>query len=97
MRFLENIAISFVISIAVAAAALFVYDRHISREIVVFDIPAYVDNARREFLKGDISEEVLKQRFAMLETHLKDMSKNKIILNKQAVIAGGRELSDEVQ
>ena len=96
-QFWETIAVSTVMSIVVAATALFVYDSYFKQEIVVFDVPAYVKVLKEKFLKGDISEEALKERFNHLDTRLKDISRKSIILNQQAVIAGGRELSDEIE
>ena len=93
-RFWERAVLSAVISVVVAIACLYVYDRNFTPQIVVFDVPTYLLGARTDFLKGTISEEQLKERLERLNSRLDGLSKNNIILNKHAVIAGGREIGD---
>lgn len=96
MRFWKVIVISVAVNVFVTSAALFVYNRYFAREIVVLDLAAYVQKLRTDFLKGKVDDAGLRKRFRDLDALVEGISKRKVILSREAVIAGGRDISDEV-
>lgn len=96
MRFWKVIALSITINVFITSMALFVYDRHFARDVVVFDLSAFVKKLRTDFLKGKIDDAGLRKRFKDLNSRLEEISKRKVILTREAVIAGGRDIIDEV-
>jgi len=96
VRFWKVIVVSVAINILITVAVLFAYDRYFAREIVVLDLAAYVQKLRTDFLKGKVDDAGLRKRFGDLDALVEGISKRKVILTREAVIAGGRDISDEV-
>lgn len=75
-----------VMSTAISAGAVFMYDKFFVPKIISIDIKGYLIEQRDLFMAGKIKEEDLVKNMDKLEKIIKDIPKNKIILMGDAVI-----------
>ena len=78
--------IAVLMSAAVSATSVWLYDRYFAIKIVAVDIKGYISKQRDDYVAGKITEEQLRKSFDALENSIKDVPKNKIILMGDAVV-----------
>lgn len=75
-----------VISLLIAAASIFVYDRFFVQRIVAVDIKGYIAEQRDLYVAGKINEEQLRQNIDRLEKIVSQIPKNRVAIMGDAVI-----------
>lgn len=85
-------AVSFLVSVG----TVYLYDAYFVQKVVVFDMASYLDKKKTEFLAGRTDEEKLRNEFAWIKERLDALGEKKIVLSKDMVLSGGKDISDEI-
>lgn len=85
-------AVSFLVSVG----AVYLYDAYFVQKFVVFDVASYLDKQKTEFLAGRMDEEKLREEFAKAKAIIDVLGENRIVLSKDMVLSGGRDITDEI-
>lgn len=88
--------LSMAVSILVAACTVYLYDAYVAQKVVVFDLSSYLDRQKNEFLAGRADEEKLRKEFAMVKEWIDAIGENRIVLSKDMVLSGGKDITDEI-
>lgn len=83
-----------VIGIALLVVVLTVtaYDQFFSSKVVVVDLSGFVKEQRELFAQGKIGEAEVTARLAQVQKFVKGQPKNLTVINKDVVLANGREI-----
>jgi len=92
----KTISAAIICSLLISTAALYLYDRLFAPEIAVIDIEAYLNTQKAVFLKGEIDEAELEARLKGVGLKIAELSRRKVILVKEAVVAGGKDITDKL-
>ncbi|CAG0942712.1 hypothetical protein BROC_01970 [Candidatus Brocadiaceae bacterium] len=87
-----SIAVSFLVSVGV----VYMYDAYFVQKVVVFDVASYLDKQKTEFLAGKTDEEKLRKEFAWIKERIDALGEKRIVLSKDMVLSGGKDISDEI-
>jgi hypothetical protein len=83
-----------VIVIALFTALLTIagYDRFCAGKVVVVDLSGFVKEQRELYAQGKIGEAEITARLAQVQKFVKGQPKNLTVINKDVVLANGREI-----
>ena len=87
---------SSVVSILASVSAVYLYDVYYAHKVVVFDLESYVEKQKAEFLVGRTNEEKLRDEFDMIMRRIEALGQNRIVLSKDMVLFGGKDITDEI-
>ena len=93
---IKTTALSAIVSVIVSAGTVYLYDSYYVQKVVVFDLASYLDKKKADFVAGKINEEKLKKDFAGLKERIDAFGEKRIVLSRGVVLAGGRDISDEI-
>jgi len=93
---IKTIAISAIVSVLVSAGTVCLYDAYYAQKMVVFDLASYLDKQKMEFLAGRTDEKRLQVEFARIKERIDALGEKKIVLSKDMVISGGKDITDEI-
>lgn len=93
---IKMMALSAIVSILVSAGTVYLYDVYYAQKAVVFDFSSYLDKQKTEFLAGRTDEEKLRKEFAIAKERIDEVGKNRIVLSKDVVLSGGKDITDEI-
>lgn len=93
---IKTMALSAIVSILVSVGTVYLYDAYYVQKVVVFDLASYLDKQKADFVAGKINEEKLKKDFAGLKERIDAFGEKRIVLSRGVVLAGGRDVSDEI-
>jgi hypothetical protein len=82
----KHFVISLVFSIVMAFLAVFLYDRYFTYKYYVFDLKGFLYEQRDLFVKGLISEQDVNENLDKLETYLKSLPGNYVVLVSGSVV-----------
>ena len=74
------------VSIAMAALAIFVYDRYFTQKIVSLDIKGFIAEQRDLYLAGKINDEQFRASLDRLEAKVKSIPGNQVVIMGDAVV-----------
>jgi len=89
------IVIRLLLSLAVSAASIYIYDQYFSQKVVMIDIMGYVEEQKQLYLSGKISEQewqAIPDNIDRAMNREIKAHKNTIILIKDAVIRNARKI-----
>lgn len=95
MDIMIAVVIRLLLSIAVSAASIYIYDQYFAQKVVMIDILGYVDQQKQLYLSGKISEEEWRAIPDDIDRAMnKEIKahKNTVILIKDAVIRNARKI-----
>lgn len=92
----KTITLSACMSILIAVGALYLYDTYYAQKVVVFDLVSYLEKQKMEFLEGRTNEEKLRDEFAKAKEMIDALGENRIVLSKDMVLSGGKDITDEI-
>ena len=93
---IKILALSMGLSILVTVGIVYLYDVYYAQKVVVFDLASYLENQKTEFLAGRTDEEKLRKEFAGINERLDALGEKRIVLSKDMVLSGGKDISDEI-
>lgn len=93
---IKTMALSAIVSVLVSVGTVYLYDAYYVQKVVVFDLASYLDKQKSDFVAGKINEEKLKKEFAGLKERIDAFGEKRIVLSRGVVLAGGRDISDEI-
>lgn len=93
---IKILALSMGVSILVSAGTVYLYDVYYAQKVVVFDLASYLDMQKSEFLAGKTDEEKLQKEFALVKERIDALGEKRIVLSKDMVLSGGKDISDEI-
>lgn len=93
---IKTIALSAAVSVLVSVGAVYLYDTYYAQKLVVFDLASYLDKQKTEFLSGRMDEEKLRKEFSGIKERLDALGEKRIVLSKDMVLSGGKDISDEI-
>ena len=93
---IKIIALSFTINILISVVTLCLYDLYYVQKVVVFDLASYLDMQKTEFLAGRADEEKIREQFAKTKERIDAFGENRIVLSKDMVLSGGKDITDEI-
>jgi len=93
----RTVAVAIIVSLAISAGAIYLYDRHFAPRIVVLDLNGYIEKQNVQFTGNRIDAQKLRARFKAARGKIEELSRDSIILSKEAVIAGGKDISSELE
>jgi len=85
---LKHILAHVLVSAAVTAGALWYYHQYYSLRLATFDMPAYANQLKDEYIQGRLTREKLDERLKDLSLRLKNDYSDTVVLLKGAVISG---------
>lgn len=80
------IIMSLVISLAVSAITIKIYDDKYAQKVVAVDIKGYVAKQGEDFMAGKITEEQFRQKFDHLQKVVEAIPSNKVVLMGDLVV-----------
>lgn len=92
----KTIVLSMALSILFSAGAIYLYDAYYAQKVVVFDLASYLDKQKTEFLSGRTDEEKLRKEFVWIKERIDALGEKRIVLSKDMVLSGGKDISDEI-
>ncbi|MCR4314133.1 MAG: hypothetical protein NUV84_02720 [Candidatus Uhrbacteria bacterium] len=93
---IKMMALSAIVSILVSVGTVYMYDAYVVQKVVVFDLASYLDKQKSEFLAGKTDEEKLRKEFAWIKERIDALGEKMIVLSKDMVLSGGKDISDEI-
>lgn len=89
-------ALSAIVCILVSVFTVYLYDAYYAQKVVVFDLSAYLENQKTEFWAGRTDEEKLRKEFDWIKERIDALGEKRIVLSKDMVLSGGKDISDEL-
>ena len=77
------------VSTAVSSAALYVYHRHYAVQVVSIDLKGHVKELKEDYASRKITEEQFRSRLDDLETLVKLLPDNYVVLTSDVVVKNG--------
>ncbi len=74
------------LNIAVSVLSIYYYDQHYAMKIVALDTKSYIENQKMLYLKGKISEKDLLASVDNIDSTLKSLNNNTVVLLGDAVV-----------
>lgn len=93
---IKIMAFSAAVSFLFSVCAVYFYDVYYAQKVVVFDLTSYLDKQKAEFLAGRMDEEKLRKEFAWIKERIDALGEKRIVLSKDMVLSGGKDISDEI-
>jgi len=93
---IKMMALSAIVSILVSVGTVYMYDAYVVQKVLVFDLASYLDKQKSEFLAGKTDEEKLRKEFAWIKERIDALGEKMIVLSKDMVLSGGKDISDEI-
>lgn len=93
---IKNLTLLISVSILVSIGTVYLYDAYYAQKVVVFDLASYLDKQKTEFLAGKTDEEKLREEFALTKERIDALGENRIVLSKDMVLSGGKDIFDEI-
>lgn len=93
---IKMLALSAIVNVIVSAGTVYLYDVYYAQKVVVFDLSSYLDKQKTEFLAGRTDEEKLRKEFVLIRERIDALGEKRIVLSKDVVLSGGRDISDEI-
>lgn len=93
---IKILALSMSISVMVSIGTIYLYDAYYAQKVAVFDLASYLDKQKTEFLSGRTDEEKLRKGFALIKERIDALGDNRIVLSKDMVLSGGKDIFDEI-
>jgi hypothetical protein len=81
-----------VIALFTALLTIVGYDRFFVGKVVVVDLSGFVKEQRELYAQGKIGEAEITARLAQVQKFVKGQPKNLTVINKDVVLANGREI-----
>jgi hypothetical protein len=81
-----------VIALFTALLTIVGYDRFFAGKLVMVDLSGFVKEQRELFAQGKIGEAEVTARLAQVQKFVKGQPKNLTVINKDVVLANGREI-----
>lgn len=85
-----------VFSILISIGTVCLYDAYYAQKMVVFDLASYLDKQKMEFLEGRTDEKKLRIEFAWIKNRIDTLGEKRIVLSKDMVLSGGKDITDEI-
>lgn len=85
------------INIFVTAGMLYAYDTWYAQKIVTLDLEAKIKVLRQDFLEKKIDVKELKRKIKTLKTGVNSIANRRVILKREAIIAGGEDVTEELR
>lgn len=83
-------------NILISIGTIYLYDAYYAQKVVFFDLASYVEKQKAEFLVGRTNEEKLRDEFAKAKEMIDALGENRIVLSKDMVLSGGKDITDEI-
>lgn len=93
---IKTMALPAIVSVLVSVGTVCLYDAYYAQKMVVFDLASYLDKQKSEFLAGKTDEEKLREEFAWIKERIDALGEKMIVLSKDMVLSGGKDISDEI-
>lgn len=93
---IKILTLSMSVSVMVSIGAVYLYDAYYAQKVVVFDFASYLEKQKTEFLTGRADEEKLRKEFAWVKERIDALGEKRIVLSKDMVLSGGKDISDEI-
>ncbi|MBI5642620.1 MAG: hypothetical protein HY954_04000 [Deltaproteobacteria bacterium] len=93
---IKTTALSACMSILISVGVVYLYDTYYAQKVVVFDLVSYLEKQKMEFLEGRTNEEKLRDEFAKAKKMIDSLGENRVVLSKDMVLSGGKDISDEI-
>jgi hypothetical protein len=81
-----------IMSIIVASSLIYVYDHYFAQKVVVLDIRGYIQDRKKMFLSGDISESEFTASVDHIENTLNKLSKKTIVISGDAIVRSSEKI-----
>ena len=91
--FISVVFIALVVSMVTAITVVAVYDGRYAQKIMTMDLKGYIRDQRDKAVKGEISEEELRDKIDAMEELLMAVPANHIVLLKEVVLRNAREIN----
>jgi len=81
----------------VTMGLLYAYDTWYAEKIVTLNLDEKITVLRKDFLERKINEKELGRKLAALKAGIEGMADRRVILKREAIIAGGEDITDELE
>lgn len=85
------------INIFVTAGMLFAYDTWYAQKVVTLDLDAKIKVLRQDFLEKKIDVKELERKIKTLKTGVNSIADRRVIIKREAIIAGGEDVTEELR
>ncbi|WP_305045048.1 hypothetical protein [Geoalkalibacter sp.] len=84
--------LSLLVSALSAAGAVKIYHDQFAVKVVTVDVRSFIEDLREKSLRGEISEEQMRQRFDLLEQRISHQPPGTVVFLKEVVLNHGNEI-----
>lgn len=85
------------INIFVTAGMLYAYDTWYAQKVVTLDLDAKIKVLRQDFLEKKIDVKELERKIKTLKTGVNSIADRRVIIKREAIIAGGEDVTEELR
>jgi len=84
--FFQCAVISLIVSLAVAAGTIYLYDQHFAQKVVAVDLKGFLQEQKDDYLDGKITEEDVNRRMDELEAFVDQIPKHHSVILGDVVV-----------